>query len=164
MKLKLWLLPFLSIYLLLISATSIKVEPQVAVNDNKVPVVAPSSTSVKEHKLNFFERLILKLALKKYKVADPAKADKQANASLIFGIVGASLLVIGSFVPYVGILCLPAAIAAMIIGGSALRGGTQKVGAAKTGKGLGLGTLIAFGVLLLIAALIVAAWLGSWRG
>jgi hypothetical protein len=66
------------------------------------------------------------------------------------------------FVPYVIFACLPAAIVAMVLGGSAMRNNTNLVGKARTGKALGLGALIAFGVLLIIAAIVVASFLSSW--
>ena len=60
--------------------------------------------------------------------------------------------------PYVILAAIPAAITAMITGGSALRNGTAKVGKAKTGKALGLGARIAFAVLLLVAVVAIAAY------
>ncbi len=46
----------------------------------------------------------------------------------------------------------------MITGGSAVRNKTSLVGKARTGKALGLGALIAFGVLLILAAIVVSSW------
>lgn len=94
---------------------------------------------------------------------DEVKADKLADTSLAFGIAACAFLVLGLFVPYVILAAIPAGITAMITGGSALRNGTVKVGKAKTGKALGLGALIAFAVLLLLAVVALAAYMNSWN-
>ena len=46
----------------------------------------------------------------------------------------------------------------MITGGAAFRKGTKNIGKAKTGKGLGMGVLIAFGVLIIAAAIILSSY------
>ncbi len=88
--------------------------------------------------------------------ADISKADNLANTSLGFGVAAMLLMVLGFFVPFVILATIPAAIVAMITGGAALRRGTKNIGKAKTGKAFGLGALIAFGVLLIVAAIIVS--------
>jgi hypothetical protein len=163
MKLTLWLVPMVCIYLLLISATSVKVQPASVSADNKAIMEAPlSANTFRTSKLNFFQRTLLKLALKKSGKADLDKADSQANTALAFGIGACVLLVAGLFIPYVIFASLPAAIVAMITGGSALRNNTNFEGKARTGKALGLGALIASGVVMIVAAIMIAAFLRSW--
>ena len=160
MKFTLWLFPAMCIYCLLISATSIKVSPKFNEGEGKYKSeIISGSNTVSPTKLNFFQRLMVKMFVKKYKKAhraDISKADKLANTSLAFGVAALGLMVLGLFVPYVILASIPAAIIAMITGGSAIRKGTKNIGKAKTGKGLGLGVLIAFGVLLIVAAIIVS--------
>jgi len=59
------------------------------------------------------------------------------------------------FIPYLILAVLPTAIAAMITGGAAVRNKTSLIRKARTGKALGLGALIFFGLLLLIVACIL---------
>ena len=159
MKLKLWLFPAACIYVLLISATSIKIDQKQVVNEYEYKSGFPlASSTIKAPKLNFLHKLVIKGLLKRYKRMDEVKADKLANTSLAFGIAACAFLVLGLLVPYVILVAIPAAITAMITGGSALRNGTAKVGKAKTGKALGLGALIAFAVLLLVAVVAIAAY------
>lgn len=158
MKFKLWLFPAICIYWLLISATSIKVSPNHS-NAGGKPISEINShpNTVSPTKLNFFQRLIVKLLVKKYKRAhrtDNSKADNLANTSIASGLAAAGFMVLGFFVPYIILASIPAAIIAMITGGAAVRKGTKKIGTAKTGKGLGLGVLIAFGVLIIAAAIV----------
>ena len=162
MKFKLWQFPAICIYCLLISATPTKVSPKFVVVESEIKSgISPSSDTISSTKLNFFQKLMVKRFVKKYNKAYRAvsdKADKQANTSLTSGILACGFLVIGLFVPYVILATIPAAIVAMITGSGAIRRGTQNIGKAKTGKGLGLGALIAFGVLLIAAVIIVASW------
>ena len=113
---------------------------------------------LKVHKLNFFQRLIVKFFIKKNNPADGTKADKQASTSLLLGIGACAFILLGLFVPYVILASIPTGIAAMITGGSAVRNKTSLVGKARTGKALGLGALITFGVLLILAAIVVSSW------
>jgi len=109
----------------------------------------------------FFQRLIERLLIKKYKKAHPAdnsKADDLANTSMITGIAAAAFMFLGLFIPYIILASIPIAIIAMKTGGAALRKGTKNIGKAKTGKGLGLGVLIAFGVLIIAAAIILSSY------
>jgi hypothetical protein len=159
MKLKLWLLPFVVLSFVFMSATSSKIEPASVPTQTAQVLVHPQT--LKGFKLNFIERFILKHALKK--VAEvPAKADRQASTSLALGIAAAAVLLIGCFVPYVALVSLPLAIVAMTTGGTALRNGTSKESAARTGKGLGLGTIITFGALLIIGAILLATLFNNW--
>ncbi len=158
MKFKLWLFPAMCIYCLLISATSIPVSPKLSPVESKYKseIISGSKTVSPPTRLNFFQRLIVKLLVKKYKKAhraDMSKADNLANVSLISGSAAAIFMVLGLFIPYVIFATIPAGIIAMITGGAAVRRGTKKIGTAKTGKALGLGALIAFAVLLIVAAI-----------
>jgi hypothetical protein len=164
MKIKLLLLPLLAFCLLAISATStqrnyaaIPVEVQ---STNHAPVV---SNEMKVEKFTFFQKIFFKLFVRKSKVGDEGKAERLSSTSLFLGIASWALLLLGLAVPYVAIASIPAGIAAMITGSSALRQGTSKEGQAKTGKGLGLGVLITLGALLIVAAIAVASWSSSWN-
>ncbi len=112
--------------------------------------------STKARKLNFFQRWALRILMKKYKSAHGVNADKLASASLLLGIFSCGFLLLGLFVPFVILLSIPAAIAAMITGGSAVRNKTSQMGKARTGKALGLGALITLALLLIIAAIIIS--------
>ncbi len=158
MKLSLKMFALLCIYLLFISATSIKTPTASLVNMRNNGIVQPGNpTVVKVHKLNFFQRLMLKYILKKNKKEGGVRADQLASTSLFLGVAACVLLVLGLLIPYVILAAVPASIAAMITGGSALRNKTILVGKAKTGKALGLGALIAFGVILVAAVILVAS-------
>jgi hypothetical protein len=160
MKFKFWLFPAMCIYCLLISATSIKVSPKYSEGESKYKSeIISGSNTISPTKLNFFQRLMVRLFVKKYKKAhgdDISKADNLANTSLVSGVAAMVFLVAGLFVPYVIFATIPAAIIAMITGGAAVRRGTKNVGKAKTGKAFGLGALIAFAVLLIVAAIILS--------
>ncbi|MEO6219027.1 MAG: hypothetical protein ABIO81_01270 [Ginsengibacter sp.] len=158
MKFKFWLFPAMCVYCLLISATSIKVSPKYSEGESKYQTeIISGPNTVSPTKLNFFQRLMVRLFIKKYKKAyrdDISKADNLANISLIFGSAAMIFLVLGLFVPYIILAAIPAAIIAMITGGAALRKGTKYIGKAKTGKGFGLGVLIAFAVLVIVLAIV----------
>ena len=160
MKFKLWLFPAMCIYCLLISATSMKVSPKYSEGESKYKSeIISGSNIVSPTKLNFFQRLMVRLFVKKYKKAqsaDISKADNLANTSLVFGVAALGFIVLGLFVPYVILATIPAAIIAMITGGAAVRKGTKNIGKAKTGKAFGLAALIAIGVLLIVGAIIVS--------
>ncbi|MEO7121027.1 MAG: hypothetical protein ABIY62_08020 [Ginsengibacter sp.] len=161
MRLILRLLPALATYMLLVSATCvIKKDASVVSTQNITITSHHNSNLLKARKLNFFQRLMVKYLFKK-KLKDISSADKQASTSLVLGIAACGFLLFGLFVPYLVFASVPAAIIAMVTGGSALRHKTTLVGNARTGKGLGLGALIAFGVLLIAAAIVLASALSS---
>ena len=158
-KLRFQIFPMLGIYLLLISARCIEKADTSLVNKQNITITnQKDSRLLKVHKLNFFQRLIVKFFIKKNKLADGSKADKQASTSLLLGIGACGFILLGLFVPYVILASIPTGIAAMITGGSAVRNKTSLVGKARTGKALGLGALIAFGVVLILAAIVVSSW------
>ena len=159
MRSKIHFIPLLGIYLLLMSATIVKKDT--AYTGSKLVMQSVSSTHVKAHKLNFFQRLALKYYLKKNKFKNDVNADKLASTSLTLGISACGAILLGLFIPYLILAAVPLAIAAMATGGSAERNHTQLVGKARTGKALGLGALIAFGLILVIAVILLAAFASS---
>ena len=126
-----------------------------------VPAVASSGKTVaaRNFKLGFFKKLLLRIYMKKmakkfHAAGGTADADKKANASLVFGIAAIVFL----FIPtYTIFLVIPLGILAMVFGNQALKEGTSKELNAKLGKGFGLGALIAFLVLLLIAVIVITS-------
>jgi len=155
MKIKLWMFPLLGIYLFLVSATSIEKihrptdEIQVA---NVMPV---SATTVQTQKPNIFKRILYKLFVQK-ESADGTKADRLASTSLGLGIAAFGAILFGFAIPFFFIASIPLGIAAMITGRSALKQGTTRLGAAKTGRALGLGALITIGLLVTMVILVLA--------
>ena len=163
MKLQQSILFLLFISFLSIAATTDKALPIATTNGTETPVVYPMSTQeVHQNKMNFLQRLMFKLAVKKFKkAADTEKADRQANSALVFGIAAMSTLIIGLFVPFVALAAIPAGIVAMVLGKQAVIGGTKDPAKAKIGKTLGLVSLISFAFILLLAVILVASW-GGW--
>jgi hypothetical protein len=161
MKFKLWLSPAICVYCLLISARSIKVSPKYSnAEDKPMSEIIFHSNRVSPTRHTFF-KINRKATYQKYKKAhraDNSKTDDLANTSMITGIAAAAFMFMGLFIPYIILASIPVAIIAMITGGAALRKGTKKIGKAKTGKGLGLGVLIAFGVLIIAAAIILSSY------
>ncbi len=131
---------------------------------SEAPIMYPLATNIlKQHNLNFFQRVLYKLTFRRYIRADTEKADRQAKNSLIFGIAAVGALLVGLVVPYVVFLTIPAGIVAMVLGSEALKSDTNERVKARTGKALGLGSLIAFGVILILAAIVLVAWANSWN-
>ena len=160
MRSKIHFIPLLGIYLLLMSATIVKKDTAYTGSTLVMPSVP--STHVKAHKLNFFQRLALKYYyLKKNKFKNDINADKLASTSLVLGISACGAILLGLFIPYLILAAVPLAIAAMATGGSAERNHTQLIGKARTGKALGLGALIAFGLILVLAVIVLAAFVSS---
>lgn len=158
MNVKLKIIPILGIYILLISANCIIKKDSTVDNRQNITITNNSSSHFqKAHKLNFFQRLGLKLLLRKNRRLNGPNADKLASTSLWLGIGACGFILLGLFIPFIILFSVPAGIAAMITGGSAIRNKTSLVGKAKTGKGLGLGALIAFGLIILIAAIVIAS-------
>ena len=163
MKLQQGFLFLLLISFLSIAATSEKTLLVAATNGTETPVAYPMSTQeVHEKKLNFLQRLMFKLAVKKFKkVGDIEKADRQASSALIFGIVALGTLLLGLAVPYVALVAIPTGIVAMVLGKQAVIGDTNFPEKAKLGKTFGLVALLGFAFILLLAAIVVASW-GAW--
>jgi hypothetical protein len=112
-------------------------------------------------KLTLLQKLQLKivqnkLARKTLKLGDEPMTPqqyKQAKWSLNLGIASIAFL----FVPVLGLLALPAAILAIIFGAKSLKGNSNSKGI--TGIVLGGLTVLLF----LVAIIIIAAFLASWR-
>ena len=144
--------------MLLISATCIEKRDTSIVNKQTLTITNNNNYKlVKVHKLNFFQRLIVKLLIKKKRLAEGTKADRLASTSLLLGIGACAFILLGLFIPYIILASIPTGIAAMITGSSAIRKKTSLEGKARTGKGLGLGALIAFGLILILAAILVSS-------
>ena len=158
MSLRLKIIPILGIYILLISATCIVKKDTTVVNRQNITITNNGSSHfLRAHKLNFFQRFGLKFLPKRNRIQNGPDGDKLASASMLLGIGACGFILLGLFVPFVILLSVPTGIAAMITGGSAVRNKTSLVGKAKTGKGLGLGALIAFGLILLVAAIVISS-------
>ena len=158
MKVTLKLFMLLGMYVFLTSSVCIeKREPLLNATQSNAMTGIQEFNLHKRHKLTFFKRLALKLLLKKYKLNKSVNADKLASTSLLLGILACGFLLLGMLLPYFILATIPAGIAAMITGGSAVRNKTSLVGKAKTGKGLGLGAIIGFAFLLLLAVIIIAS-------
>ncbi len=164
MKTQLCLFPLLGIYLFLISAACIeRKENQMPVQNQVVAEMPIAANQVTTYRLNFFQRLMLKLFVKKEKQVDESKADKLAVTSLFLGIGAWALFLSALAAPVLAVVSIPLAIGAMITGSSAIRQGTSKAGKAKTGKGLGLGALITIAVLTIIGAIFIAGGGLDWN-
>ena len=96
---------------------------------------------------------ILKVKLKK----QYNNKSSQGQTALIFGIAGLALFVVGLFVPYVILGALIAAIVAIVVGSSAKKKNPDDT-KAHAGKLLGWITLGLIALLLVLAAIVAAAW------
>lgn len=157
MRIRYALLPLLGISLLLISATSIEKKENPVAAKSEAVTTSIISSRVVTHKQNFFQRLLIKLFVRKGKQKDNSSADNLALTSLLLGIAACVSLLIGLVVPYLVFASIPFGIAAMITGSSAIKQGTNNKTKAKLGKGLGLGAIISITVLVIIAAIVVAS-------
>jgi len=82
---------------------------------------------------------------------------KKGNTALIFGIVGAGLLLLGLFVPWIILGAIPAAIVAIILGSNAKRANPNDKNA-QAATILGWITLGGIVLLLILAAIVAASW------
>ena len=137
---------------ILTSATTV---PNVAADPAQV--ASHAVATIKAGKPTLVQR-IFNLFSGKKQDEDTVKADKQAGTSLRLGISAFSILIAGMFIPYIALASIPLGIVAMTTGASALRKGTKREGAARTGRGLGLGAVITFGAILLLAVILLASW------
>lgn len=102
------------------NSTAIRVLPTTSINDNIHKPVALKVKDVEKligRKLTFKE----KVSLFFWRTIKPADSSKSGQTALIFGIIGASLFILGLFVPYVIIGSLAAAIVAVVLGSVAKR-------------------------------------------
>jgi len=107
-------------------------------------------------KLRFKEKISF-LVLKHQLRHEEVKKKKKGKTSLIFGIAGLTLLIIGLFVPIVLIGSLIAAIVAIALGSAAKKGDpTDKNG--DTGKLLGWINLGLIGLLAILVVIAFSTW------
>lgn len=106
-------------------------------------------------KLGFFQKIKLKILLtaaKKFKDGEMTeKQKKQATASMILGIGSIVLMLISSIpiIGFLGILCIPAAILALVFGIKSLKGNSNTKGIIGVVTGSVTLVLIALAVILL---------------
>jgi hypothetical protein len=113
-------------------------------------------------RLTLFQKVKLKIAQKILKkLSDEEITDKQkkqAEASLILGIGSLVLLLLSGVLSVFGLLCIPAAILAIIFGAKSLKGNSNAKGI--VGVVTGGVTLL----LIVLAIIIVLAFFASWGG
>lgn len=143
-------------------------------SSSKIIPVGEIYRNIGTMKIKDFQKLVgRKLTIKekigflvlKHKLNHPAKENKnKGQQSLIFGIVGLGLLILGFFVPYVILGSLISAILAIVTGSVAKKQDpTDKKAIA--GKLLGWITLGLIVLLMILVAIIFAAWVnGSFWG
>ena len=151
--LRLLLYPFLVI--IFCSATTVHYSPA-----DRAEVAVASISDI--GKPNILQRA-LKLFTRKQQDEDIAKADRQAGTSLVLGISAFAAIGLGMAVPYIGwimLAAIPLGIVAITMGSSAIRNNTTRDGAARTGRGLGIGALSTLAALLVLAVIAIAAWTG----
>lgn len=153
MKIIYSLFPFLGIYLFLISAIYIERKENPKPGEAQVAAVISMNANIVTPKLNFFQKLSLKLFIRKNEQAETTKADKLALTSLILGIGAFSFFFLGYGFPFLFVGVIPLAIAAFITGRSAVKQGTTRVGIAKTGKGLGIVAIILLALFLIVGVI-----------
>lgn len=113
-------------------------------------------------KLTLFQKIKLKIALAALKRFDNGeiteKQKKQAEVSMILGISSIVMLLLSGVLAFVGLLCIPAAIIAVIFGAKSLRGNSNTKGI--VGVVTGGVTLL----LIIVAIIVVLAFFASWGG
>lgn len=125
--------------------------------------IAETPVSVKAKRLSFFQKIALRIAIRKWnkqhKIYGATKADKMASTSLWLGIAA----IVFAIIPWYTILvAIPLGILAMIFGNKAQNSGTTKTNRASIGKSLGLAALIVVGVWIIVGAIISIAWINAW--
>jgi hypothetical protein len=164
MKILTLLFSLTATWILLTSASS-KPLPSTPLDSSATHIATPRTLAnlSAPKKMGFFKRLVWNRYVKKFRkyeaqTGDPVKADKLAKSSLILGIISVALL----FIPwYTLLLIVPLSIIAMSNGREALIMGTTKGSAARTGKTMGLISLIGLGVWIIIGtiyAIAVTGW------
>jgi hypothetical protein len=113
-------------------------------------------------KLTLFQKVKLKIAQKVLKkLNDDEMTDKQrkfAQTSLILGIGSLVLLLFSGLISVFGLLCIPAAVLAIVFGAKSLKGNSNAKGI--IGVVTGGVTL----VIIVLAIIIVLAFFASWGG
>jgi hypothetical protein len=141
-----------------------------AVAPNTVASPKPDFTKIKAKdieritgkKLTLFQKVEIKIAqkiLKKLSDEEMSeKQKKQADASLILGIGSLTLLLLSGLVSVFGLLCIPAAILAIVFGSKSLKGNSNTKGIIGVVTG---GVTLA---VILLAIIIILAFFASWGG
>lgn len=113
-------------------------------------------------KLTLFQKVKIKIAQKfLQKLGDDEMTEKQkrqAQSSLIFGIGSLTLLLLSGVIAIFGLLCIPAAILAIVFGAKSLKGNSNTKGI------IGVVTGGATLAIILIAIIVVLAFFASWGG
>jgi hypothetical protein len=113
-------------------------------------------------KLTLFQKVEIKIAQKLLrKLSDDEMTDKQkqqAETSLILGTGSLALLLLSGVIPIFGLLCIPAAILAIVFGSKSLKGNSNTKGIIGVVTG---GVTLA---IILLAIIIVLAFFASWGG
>ncbi len=178
MKLKLCFALLLCLSYIIASAAFIKEEPvntpKCITNSSAIPSIQHevASETFTVQKMNFFQRFIFNTFLKKKMLRAIAREDKLASQSLTFGIMSFSLIALGTAAGYaglavggivsIGFLSLISGIIAISTGKSALEKKTTYSKRARTGKTLGILTIVLC-FLALIGLVGAAIALTSWH-
>jgi hypothetical protein len=112
-------------------------------------------------KLTFFQKIkwkIAQVALKKIKGEITEKQKKQAELSMILGISSIGILLLSGAIPFIGLLCIPAAILAIIFGAKSLKGNSNTKGI--VGVVTGGATLLLIVLAVILLAIFFAGGLG----
>jgi hypothetical protein len=141
-----------------------------AVAPNSVVPPKPDFTKIKAKdieritgkKLTLFQKVKIKIAqklLKKFSDDEMSEAQKKmADASMILGIGSLALLLLSGLVSVFGLLCIPAAILAIVFGSKSLKGNSNTKGIIGVVTG---GVTLA---IIILAMIIILAFLASWGG
>lgn len=110
-------------------------------------------------KLTFFQKIKLKIAqaaLRKFSGELTEKQKKQAETSMILGIGSIVILLLSGVLPFAGLLCIPAAILAIVFGAQSLKGNSNTKGIVGVVTG---GITLA---IIVLAIIILTAIIASW--
>lgn len=134
------------------------VSPTNQISINHVPQLGTLKVKDIEKKLG--RKLSIKEKIAFFIIKKSNAEKNPGKTALIFGIVGAALLLIGLFVPYVILGSLAAAIVAVVIGSGAKKQNPDDK-RARAATLLGWITLGAIALLVILAAIVIAAWGGA---
>lgn len=112
-------------------------------------------------KLTLFQKVKIKIAQKFLQKLDDELTEKQkqqAQSSLLLGIGSLALLLLSGVIPIFGLLCIPAAVLALVFGIKSLKGNSNTKGI--IGVVTGGATLAIF----ILAIIIFLALFASWGG
>lgn len=155
--------PILLLFILFFSQCS-----YAAVNSNAVTPATVDLSKIKAKdiekttgkKLSFLQKMELRLLQKKLKKfrggAITEKQKQQAQLSMILGISSLAVLLLSGLLPFIGLLCVPAAIIAIIFGAKSLKGNSNTQGIVGVVTG---GITLA---ILLLAIIVLALFFASF--